>query len=304
MRSTFLLIAAFVFFWNSGFIGAEVGLDYARPFTLLFWRYWALAGVLAVYLAVRGRLRWPGARRVGLAAVVGVLAHGAWLGCVLLAQDAGVPPGIVALVVALQPMTVGALSGRVVGEPILARQWLGLGLGFAGVLIAVLSRMDFEDSASVSAHLLPFGSVAAITTATLIERRIELRAPALDLPVDQALFWQALATAVVVTGPAVLLEGLEANWTPVFVGTMAWLVIAVSLLAYALMWALLPRLDATRVSSLFYLGPPVTMLMAWLTFGHTLRATDVAGLLVAALGVLFVLRPRTGLRGRAGAGRS
>lgn len=304
MRTTFLLIAAFVFFWNSGFIGAEVGLDYARPFTLLFWRYWALACVLAIYLMLRGRLRWPGARRVGLAAVIGVLAHGVWLGCVLLSQDAGVPPGIVALVVALQPMTVGALSGRVAGEPTLARQWIGLGLGFAGVLIAVMSRVDFESTASMFAHLLPFGSVAAITAATLIERRIELHAPALDLPVDQALFWQAVATAVAVTGPAVLLEGLEAHWTPVFVGTMAWLVIAVSLSAYALMWALLARLGATRVASLFYLGPPVTMLMAWVMFGDTLRATDVTGLLVAASGVLFVLRPRAGLRSRADAGRS
>lgn len=93
--------------------------------------------------------------------------------------------------------------------------------------------------------------------------------------------------------PAIALEGLAVRWTPEFLATMAWLILAVSLGAYALMWRLLEDLDATRLASLFYLGPPVTMAMGWLAFGDRLQPTDLAGLLIAALGVGLVYRRRS-----------
>ena len=85
--------------------------------------------------------------------------------------------------------------------------------------------------------------------------------------------------------PAFLLEELQTQWNPAFVGSMTWLVVAVSLAAYALMWQLIARITATRVASLFYFGPPVTMLMAWAAFGDRLLPTDLIGLAVVALGV-------------------
>ena len=113
---TWLLIVAFVLFWNSGFIGADYALPFAEPLTLLFWRYLPLTLVLAVYLAWRQRLVWPGARAAGMSMLVGILAHGVWLGCVAYSLFYGVPAGLVALVVALQPLVTGAFSGLVVGE--------------------------------------------------------------------------------------------------------------------------------------------------------------------------------------------
>ena len=115
----------FVFLWNSGFIGAEYGLPYAGPWTLLFWRYVALTLLLGAWLVLTQRLAWPGNRAVGHTALVGILAHGVWLGCVLVALDMGVPAGIVALVTALQPLLTGALAGPVLGERSDLRQWIG-----------------------------------------------------------------------------------------------------------------------------------------------------------------------------------
>ena len=289
--STWLLAIAFVFFWNSGFIGADYALPFAEPFTLLFWRYWALALLLGGFLALRGRLRWPGRGPVGTAFLIGVLAHGVWLGCVLFSLLHGVPPGIVALVVALQPMTTGALSGRVVGEPTPLLRWIGLLVGFAGVLVAVAARTDFTDARSIFAYSIPFGSVVAITIASLIQRKIDVGGGGRPMPVDLNLFYQALGTALAVTLPAILWERLATAWNTEFVAAMLWLTIAVSLGAYAFMWLLLQRMDATRVASLFYLGPPVTMLMAWITLGHTLLWTDVAGLAVIAAGIVLVQMP-------------
>ena len=284
---TWLLAVGFIFFWNSGFIGAEFGLPYTKPLTLLFWRYWALAFLLFVYLIMRRRLAWPGVKAVLIAFVVGILAHGVWLGCVFYSLQYGVPAGIVALVVALQPMTTGALSGLVVGERTPLIRWVGLLIGLGGVMIAVLARTELSDPGSVFAFFIPFGSVAAITVASLIQRRLEVQRHAYQLKVDLGLFYQSLGTALAVTIPAVLLEGLVTEWTFTFIGTMLWLILCVSLTAYALMWLLIERIDATRVASLFYFGPPVTMLMAWIAFGDRLLSTDLVGLGVIAAGVLL-----------------
>jgi drug/metabolite transporter (DMT)-like permease len=280
-----------VLLWNSGFIGAAWGLPYAGTFTLLFWRYLVLALVLWMVLVLRGRLFWPGLASAGHAAVVGVLAHAVWLACVLLSLERGVPAGIVALVVALQPLATGAFSGLVTGESATARQWAGLALGFAGVAVAVGARIEWSDAGSAFAYLVPLGSVIAITIATLLQRRREVSGRR-DLPLDCALFYQCTATALVLVVPAIVLESLAVRWTPEFLATMAWLTFAVSLGAYALMWRLLEDLDATRLASLFYLGPPVTMFMGWLAFGDRLQPTDLAGLLIVALGVALVYRRR------------
>ncbi|MFW5916179.1 MAG: EamA family transporter [Bacteroidota bacterium] len=141
-RSTVLLALAFVLLWNSGFIGAEYGLPYTGPFTLLFWRYLALTLILFLYLLMRKCFRWVGWTAVAINMTVGILAHGVWLSCVLLALNQNVPAGIVALVVALQPLATGAFSGIATGEHTPLHRWLGLIIGFSGVALTILNMMD------------------------------------------------------------------------------------------------------------------------------------------------------------------
>jgi drug/metabolite transporter (DMT)-like permease len=186
---------------------------------------------------------------------------------------------------ALQPLVTGALSGRVTGERTPPRRWIGLGLGFIGVCVVLLSRIEFHDLDSVFGYLIPLVSVLAITVASLLQRRVELAGDERRLPADLSLCYQGLGTALAMTVPALLLENLSTQWNAELIGSLAWLILAVSLGAYALMWQLIARIDATRVASLFYLGPPVTMLMAWFAFGDTLRPTDLAGLGIVLAGI-------------------
>lgn len=288
----------FVLLWNSGFIGAEYGLPYAGPWTLMLWRYAILTLLLGLWLALNRQLRWPGARAVGHAAIVGVLAHGVWLTCVMLALNQGAPAGIVALVTALQPLVTGALSGPVLGERTDLRQWLGLLLGFAGVVIAIGARLSLDSPVPKSAYLLPFLSVAGITIASLLQRGWAKAGISANLPLDASLFYQGLATALALLGPAWWLEGFATDWAPPFMATLGWLILPVSFGAYWTMWRLLARQEATRVASLFYLSPPVTMLMAWAAFGDTLETTDLVGLAVAGVGVLLVYSGGLGRGGR------
>jgi len=290
--STALLALGFVLLWNSGFIGAEFGVAHAEPFTLLLWRYVALALILFGYLAVRRRALWYGFGDAALSSVVGVLAHAVWLSCVTLALQTGVPAGIVALIIALQPLLTATLSARVVGEPTPPKRWLGLLVAFSGVLITVLARAgsDLRNGVPVTGYLLPFGSVLAMTAAVLIQRRMEIHRPPSGQPMAVTMLYQSVASAMVLAAPAIFFENLAVRWEPGFLLVMAWLILAVSLGAYVLMWLLLARIEANRMASLFYFGPPVTMVMAWAAFGDTIKASDLAGLLVVLVGVLLAAR--------------
>ncbi|MFP4133567.1 MAG: DMT family transporter [Halothece sp.] len=289
IQSTFSLSILFVLLWNSGFIGAEFGLPSAGTFTLLFWRYSILTLILLIYLILSRNLVLPQRKTIIHVSIVGILAHGVWLSCALLALEQNVPAGIVALVVALQPLATGAFSGLVVKERTRLWQWLGLIVGFLGVAIAVGTRIQVNPDVSPIGYFIPFGSVIAITIASLLQRRREI-SPQEDSPLSVGgnLFYQSLATTFALAIPAITVENLTIDWNFPFIATLSWLIIGVSLAAYALMWKLLARLDATRVASLFYLGPPVTMAMAWVAFGDIPQLADIIGLFVVVLGVLIV----------------
>ena len=286
-RTTFFLVIGFVLLWNSGFIGAEYGLPYTGPFTLLFWRYLALTLIIIFYLMARNRFRWVGWEVAAPNMMIGVLAHGVWLSCVLLALDDQVPAGIIALVVALEPLATAAFSGLVAGERTNLYQWMGVMLGFSGVFFTVSFRMDFGSYTSIFGYLIPLGSVIALTAASLLQRRIEVRKGTKKLPLDLDLFYQSLATTLTLALPAIFIEKLSTQWKPEFIYSMVWLILGVSLGAYALMWLLIERIEATRVASLFYLGPPVTMFMAWVAFGDNVQLTDIIGLAIVFIGILL-----------------
>lgn len=286
-RTTLFYVVGFVLLWNSGFIGAEYGLPYTGPFTLLFWRYLALTVVIFFYLLLKNRFRWVGWKTALPNMLVGILSHGVWLSCVLLALEHKVPAGIVALVVALQPMATGALSGYVTGERTHLYQWLGLIIGFIGVALPIISRITWDNNIPFYAYLIPLGAVIGITLASLIQRRMEVRKESYKLPVDLAMFYQSIATTLALVLPAIFMENVSTQWEPAFIYVMIWLVFAVSLGAYALMWLLIERINATRVASFFYLGPPVTMLMAWVAFEDMITFMDITGLAVVFMGVLL-----------------
>ena len=284
---TLLLAICFVIFWNSGFIGADHVLPQTEPFTLLFWRYLGLSLLLFFYLVFRKRLHWPGWKIAAPNMMIGLLAHGVWLGCTFFAFKNGVSAGMVALVIALQPIATGALSGLMTGEKTRKVQWLGLVIGFSGVAFSVIFRMKMDNEASLFGYLILLGSVVSISIANLIQRQMELKNAMNKLRTEQSLFYQSIATASAAFLPAVFLEGLSAEWDMEFTLSLSWLIIGVSLMAYGLMGKLLERISATKVSSLFYLGPPVTMIMAWILLGDKIRVTDLFGLLIVLSGLML-----------------
>jgi drug/metabolite transporter (DMT)-like permease len=280
-----LLPAFFVFLWSTGFIVAKFGLPYAPPLTFLSLRF---AAVLAILLPVVLLLRAPWPRgQVGHLAVAGLLMQGGYLAGVWCAIKLGMPAGLSALIVGMQPILTAA-AAPLVGETVRPRQWLGLLFGLAGVGLVVAAKIHLA-GLSVASLLLSVMALLSITAGTLYQKRY---CASFDLRTGTVI--QFAASLCLMLPLAVWLEGLRPDfavidWTPRFVGAWLWSVLALSIAAIFLLFALIRRRDATQVTSLLYLTPPTTALMAWLMFGEALSLLGLAGMGLAVVGVILVV---------------
>lgn len=274
----------FVLLWSTGFIGAKLGLPYAEPLTFLIVRF-ALVVALLLPATLWLKSRWPRTPAQALhIAVAGVLVHAGYLGGVFSAIHHGLAAGFAALIVGLQPVLTAVAAPRLLGERVSTRQWLGLALGLAGVTLVVWEKLP-AGKASAAGVALAALALASITAGTLYQKRHGGGAD----PAPGSVI-QFAASALVLAPFALALETREIVWSGEFVFALAWLVLVLSVGAIGLLYMMLRRGEAARVSSLFYLTPPVTALMGYLIFGETLGALALAGMATAAAGVALAMK--------------
>ena len=286
---------AFLLLWSSGFIGVKYGLEHAGTYTLLFYRYAFLSALLLVYLAATRRLRFGSWGTVRRAACMGILAHAVWLTAATESTKYGAPPGIVAIVASLQPLLTALAATPILGEKISRLQWTGLFVGFAGVVLVVADRLESDVSAPWWAYCLPLVSALSLTWATVWQRKMEMRSLGF-MPVMENLAVQCWASAAILLPFAWGLEGMHADWNGEFIFSLLWLSLVVSLSAYGLLIFLLKHSLASRMSSVFYLMPPVTMVMDYFLFGNSIAVSGAIGLAVAAGGVFLIHWNETSIR--------
>lgn len=276
----------FVLLWSTGFVGAKFGLPYAEPLTFLLLRF-TLVVALMLPLALTMRAAWPATlNRVGHVAVAGVLMQGGYLGGVFCSIHLGMSAGVTALIVGVQPILTAFASAPLFGEKLRARQWAGLVLGFGGVLLVVLGRSTLTGITPVTLALSLL-ALASITVGTLYQKRF---CGAVDLRTGSVI--QFCAAGLVLLPLALAFETMRVRWTAEFIFALAWLVLVLSIGAISLLYILIRTGAATKVTSFFYLVPPVTALMAYAVFGETLSAVAMAGMALAACGVALVVYRR------------
>jgi drug/metabolite transporter (DMT)-like permease len=272
----------FVLIWSTGFIVARYGMPYAPPLKFLATRY-ALSLLCFAAWVVLARVKAPSSRAQWLhLAVVGVLVHAGYLGGVWSAVKLGMGSGLSALIVGLQPVLT-ALWLSSVGGKVSARQWGGLALGFAGLLLVVSSKLGHGEATALN---LSFAGVAllSITAGTLYQKRY---VAACDVRSANAV---QLGAALLVTLPLALLEPEAMQWNAQLAWAMAWSVVGLTLGGSSLLYILIQRGAATSVTSLLYLVPPTTAFMAWILFGEAITVATVSGTVLTALGVWLVVR--------------
>lgn len=286
--------AVFVLIWSTGFVVARYGMPHAPPMTFLSWRYALSVLAFLVWIAV-ARPAWPRGRAQWLhLAVTGALMHGGYLGGVWAAVRAGMSAGTVALLVGLQPvLTAIWVSMTGTEHRVSPRQWVGLLLGLAGLVLVVWRKLGVGE---VTAFTLALAVIAllSITIGTLYQKRYV--APC-DVRTANSV---QLMAAFAVTAPLALLESGTVDLHPELIGAMAWSVLVLTLVGSSLMYLLIQRGAATRVTSLLYLVPPCTAVMAWILFGEVLSGLVIVGLALTAIGVWLVVREQAGAPSRSG----
>ncbi len=275
----------FVLLWSTGFIGAKYGLPYAEPLTFLALRMALVTAALAALAAVSPLPSLGGVRVAIHAVVAGLLVHATYLGAVYVAIDRGVPAGLTALIVGLQPLVTAVIVTALIGGEVGRRQWLGLMLGLGGIVMVLWQRIGPSDD-PIGLAVAGLGLVG-ITAGTLYQQRF---CATIDL--RSATLIQYAASALVLGLLAALTERMAIDWTPDFVFALAWLCLVLSLGAVFLLFHLIRRGAATDVASLFYLVPPTVAAIAWLVFDERLTPLAIAGMALTAFGVALVRAPR------------
>lgn len=271
----------FVLLWSTGFIGAKYGLPYAEPLTFLALRFGIVAVLLAI-LSVVLRAPWPRGMEIVHLTVAGVLINACYLGGVFASIAHGVEAGVSSLIVGIQPLLVAAVAGRLLGERVTALQWGGLALGLAGVCLVVWEKLSLGLGTPLGMGLSVF-ALLGMTAGTVYQKRF---CGGMDLRSGNAV--QFAAATVVVLGGAALLETMHITWSTTFVLALLWAIVVLSIGAITLLFILIRRGAAAQVSSLMYLVPPCTAVIAFILFDERLALASFAGMALTVIGVALV----------------
>ncbi|MHB8948334.1 MAG: DMT family transporter [Rhodoferax sp.] len=275
--------AVFVLIWSTGFIVARYGMPHAPPFKFLLVRY-ALSIACFLPWIVLAHVKWPSSRQQWAhLAVTGIFMHAGYLGGVWAAVKLGMGSGLSSLIVGLQPVLT-ALWLAANGGKISGRQWAGLVLGFVGLVLVVSRKFGQGGEADWVNMSLAIGALLSITIGTLYQKRFVTPCDVRSANTVQ------LGAALLVTLPLALLEVEVMHWNMELAGAVAWSVIALTLGGSSLLYLLIQRGAAASVTSLMYLVPPVTALIAWVLFGESITILTVIGTLLTAFGVALVVR--------------
>ena len=278
--------ALFVFLWSTGFIGVKYGIPYSPPFYFIAIRMAIASALLFIAISflrkskpITRAIIWP-------STLSGLTLHGAYLGGCFFAVSRGMPAGIAALIVSLQPVLVSLFAAKYLNEPLKARAVFGLILGLVGLFVVVIPRINVTGANAISIVAVAASVIGLLggTSGTILAKKYGGAIPTLA-----GTSIQYAATALVLLVLALLFEEPKIIWSPEFIGAMTWLVLALSFGAILLLFFLLSQGSASSVSSLYYLVPAVTAIIAFFFFDEHISTLSLIGTAITIVGVWLVV---------------
>lgn len=277
--------AAFVLLWSSGFIAAKIGLGHADTLTFLGLRYGVVTLLMAA-VAVTMRAPWPKTwHEIGHIAVAGALLQALYFGGVWLAMGLGVGAGAAALIVCMQPILTAAVVGPLLGERVTLRHWLGLILGFIGVSLVVAHKLALG-LGTVDGMVWAFVGLLGITFGTIYQKKF---CAEMDPRTGSTI--QFLTATVLIAPLAMVFEEGHIHWTPAFVAALAYMAVFLSLISMILLTVMIRRGAVSRMTSMFFLVPPMATFLGYLVLDEPVGMTTLIGMAVAVIGVALVVVP-------------
>lgn len=287
MPFTLSKIAPFIFvwLWSTGFIGAKYGLPYIEPFFMLLVRF---SLVVIIFMVL---IRLYKSNSIDLTAsaqqiLIGALIHGAYLGGVFFAIKEGIAAGVAAIIVGLQPLVTSVIGKLFLNLPLTGKQALGLTLGFSGICLVIFEKIDMHSTQFSFLGL--FACIIAlfcISIGTLLQKRLANKVPLLT-----GSFYQYIGAIMVVGILSINLEQQQFTVTWQLVIAMSWLIVGLSILAILLLLYMIREGEVAKVTSYFYLVPPVALFQTWLLFDEKLGVIAISGTLLTIIAVIMVVK--------------
>lgn len=281
-NATQLVPVLFVLLWSTGFIGARMGAPYSEPMTFLAIRFTLVIACL-VPIALIVRASWPSPKQSLHAFISGLMIHGIYLAGVFWAIDDGMPAGLTALVIGLQPVLTAFFAAAILKEAITRNHILGFILGLVGISLVLIPRLSggaFSVTPSqIGAVLI---AVMAISLGTIYQKRF---ASLLDM--RTATIWQYMAAALLCGLLSFLTENQTITWSGEFIFALGWLTLVLSIGAVFLLLYLIEHGAVSNIAALFYLIPAVTAIISYLLFDEPITLLQVVGIIITAAGVFI-----------------
>jgi drug/metabolite transporter (DMT)-like permease len=276
----------FVFLWSTGFIGVKYGIPYAPPFYFIAIRMAIAACLLFIAISFLRKSQPITRAIIWRSTLIGLTLHGAYLGGCFFAVSRGMPAGVAALIVSLQPVLVSLFAAKYLNEPLKARAVLGLTLGLVGLFVVVSPRINMTGANAISLVAVAASVIGLLggTSGTILQKKYGGAIPTLA-----GTSIQYAATALVLLVLALLFEEPNITWSAEFIGAMTWLVLALSFGAILLLFFLLSQGSAASVSSLYYLVPAVTAIIAYFLFDEHISSLSLIGTAITVVGVWLVV---------------
>jgi len=273
----------FIILWSSAFVTTKPIIDNSDPFSALAFRFFVVTFGFFIFSIYTKQKILTNTRNLLQSFFSGVLFHGVYLGGVFYSVSVGMPTGIAALIVTLQPVLTNALAGKILDEKVTFKQWIGVILGFIGA--ALVLGFDIGSSLPVFGVIASFLALLAITTSTLWQKKISN-----NLPLSVSNMYQAMGGCFFHILVIFIFSEPYINFTSTFLIAMGHQIFLVSFGAFTIFMYLIKNNSASKTVSIFFLIPPTTAMMAWLFLNEKLNNLDLIGFGVATFGVYIATR--------------
>ena len=273
----------FVILWSSAFVTTKPIIDNSDPFAALAFRFFFVALGFFLFAIYKDQKILTTNKNLLQSIISGVLFHGVYLGGVFYSVSIGIPTGITALIVTLQPILTNALAGKFLNENVSIKQWIGIVLGFIGATLVL--GFDIGSSLPTIGIISSFIALLAITSSTLWQKKISN-----NLPLSVSNFYQAIGGCLFHILIIIFFTEPYINFNTAFLLAMSHQIFLVSFGAFTILMLLIKNNSASKTVSVFFLIPPTTAIIAWLFLNESLNALDVIGFIIATIGVYIATR--------------
>ena len=283
MTRIFTLI--FILLWSSAFITTKPIIDYSEPFTALAFRFFFVAFGFYLFSIFKRHSILISKKNLLESVFSGILFHGLYLGGVFYSISIGMPTGIAALIVTLQPILTNALSGPILNEKVSTNQWIGVLLGFGGASLVL--GWDIGSGIPLLGLVATIVALLSITLSTIWQKKLSN-----NLPLSVSNFYQAVGGCIFHTIVIFFFSNPYINFTQTFLLAMSHQIFLVSFGAFTILMFLIKKNSASKTVSVFFLIPPTSAFMAWFFLNETLTTLDLVGFFIASTGVYIATRNR------------